>query len=214
MYKRFATILAVLASATLAPAWGAADTPVESTPIFHKMIQVNAHLRSYKAAVHVDAAMKSFPPISPSFDGTVYFKQPDKQAVIFDTVPILAGTLKKVYPHVEPPGLWPSLYTMSLVGDENGTTTIRLVPKKHGRVAHLDVKADDANATIKSMTWTYEDGGSITFDQTFTSIDGNFLLKSQSGHVDLPSYKADVKSAFSNYKLNVPVADSVFKESS
>jgi hypothetical protein len=28
----------------------------------------------------------------------------------------------------------------------------------------------------------------------------------------LPSYKADVDTAFSNYKLNVPVADSVFDE--
>ena len=44
MYKRFAALLTVLASAALAPAWGAADTPVENSPIFHKMTQVNAHL--------------------------------------------------------------------------------------------------------------------------------------------------------------------------
>ena len=212
MLKRFLILAAVALGAFVGAGPLRAESPVDSSPIFHRMTALNAHLKSYQADVHVDAAMKSFPPISPSFDGTLYFKQPDKQAVVFQTVPVLAGQLKKVYPHVEPPALWPQIYTMSLIGDDSGVTTIRLVPKKHGRVAHLDIKADDANATIKNMTWTYEDGGSITFDQTFTTISGNYLVKSQTGHVDLPSYKADVKSAFTNYKLNVPVSDDVFKE--
>jgi hypothetical protein len=98
------------------------------------------------------------------------------------------------------------------VGDQGGVTTFRLVPKKNGRVEHLDVNVDDASATIKGYTWTYKDGGDITFEQSFKTIDGNFLPVKVTGHVDLPSYKADVDTAFSNYKLNVPVADSVFDE--
>ena len=74
------------------------------------------------------------------------------------------------------------------------------------------MKADDTNGTITAYTWTYKDGGYVTFDQSYTSVDGNFLVDKQSGHVELPSYKADVTSRFSNYQLNVAVADSVFQE--
>jgi len=157
-----------------------------------------------------DIALKTFPYLSPSLDGNLYFKQPDKEAVVFDTVPALAAQFKKLYPRIEPPDQWPSIYTMTVAGDDNGMTTFRLVPKKHGRVSHLDVKADDASATIRSMTWTYEDGGYVTFDQKVETQSGNVLIKSQTGHVELPSYKADVQIAYSNYKLNVAVDDAVF----
>jgi epoxyqueuosine reductase len=188
----------------------AAEGGAQDNAVYHRMAQMNAGLHSYKADLHADIALKTFPYLSPSLDGNLYFKQPDKQAVIFDTVPALAAQFKKLYPHIEPPAVWPSIYAMTVLGDDNGTTTFRLVPKKHGRVVHLDVKADDGTATIRSMTWTYEDGGYVTFDQSLTSQGGNYLVKSQTGHVELPSYKADVKIAISNYKVNVAVGDEVF----
>jgi len=91
-------------------------------------------------------------------------------------------------------------------------TTFRLVPRKHGRVSHLDVKVDDATATIRGYTWNYEDGGSISFEQRLIAIDGNWVVAAQKGKVELPTYKADVSTTFSNYKLNVPVADSTFNQ--
>jgi outer membrane lipoprotein-sorting protein len=202
-------LMGLIAAAT-APL--AADVAAQNSDLYKRMSEVNAHVKSFKADLHADVAMKTFPFLSPSLSGNVYFKQPDKQAVVFDTVPVLAAQFKKVYPHVEPPGLWPTIYNVSTLGDENGETTFRLVPKKHGRVEHLDVKADDANATIKSMTWTYEDGGYVTFDQTVTKQNDAYLVKSMSGHVQLPAYKADVSLAYSNYKLNVAIADSVFDQ--
>ena len=209
--RRFQGLALVgLVAATTAPL--AADVAAQNSDLYKRMTEVNAHVKSFKADLHADVALKTFPFLSPSLSGNVYFKQPDKQAVVFDTVPVLAAQFKKVYPHVEPPALWPTIYNVSTLGDENGETTFRLVPKKHGRVEHLDVKADDANATIKSMTWTYEDGGYVTFDQTVTKQNDAYLVKSMSGHVQLPAYKADVSLAYSNYKLNVAIADSVFDQ--
>jgi hypothetical protein len=199
-------------AATIQPGRVAADAAAPNSDLYHRMTLVNAHLKTYKADLHADVALKTFPYLSPSLDGNVYFKQPDKQAVVFDTVPALAAQFKKIYPRVEPPAVWPTIYAVSTIGDDGGVTTFRLVPKKHGRVSHLDVKTDDVTATIKSMTWTYEDGGYVTFDQTVTKRDDDFLVKSMTGHVELPAYKADVSLAYSNYKLNVPVADSVFDE--
>jgi hypothetical protein len=176
------------------------------------MIALNAKLKTYTASVHLDVALKTFPYISPSLTGNVYYRQPNKEAVVFDTVPALASQFKKVYPRVDAPVDWPKIYDVTPLSDDSGTTTFRLIPKKNGRVEHLDVKVDDANATIKAYAWTYKDGGSVAFEQTFKTVDGNFLVDKQTGKVDLPSYKADVTSAFSNYKLNVAVADSVFDE--
>ena len=104
------------------------------------------------------------------------------------------------------------LYDVSQLSDDGTSTVFRLIPKKNGRIEHLDVKADDTNATIKEYTWTYKDGGFVPFDQTFETISGNLLPEKQTGHVELPSYKADVTSVFSNYQLNVQIADSVFEE--
>jgi hypothetical protein len=180
--------------------------------LFRRMMALNADLHTYKATVHLDVALKTFPYLSPSLDGAVYYKQPDKEAVVFDTVPALASQFKKVYPKIDPPGDWPALYDLSVLSDRAGTTTFRLVPKKGGRVEHLDVQVDDATATIRGYTWTYTDGGFVTFDQTFRNVGGNYLVDKQTGHVELPSYKADVTSAFSNYQLNVAIADSVFEQ--
>jgi len=223
MKPQLALFLVALAGALGAP--GVADTTAAAGPnplpaplgsandgLYKRMTQLNAGLRTYKADVHLDVALKSFPYISPSLDGNVFYKQPDKQAVVFDTVPALASQFKKVYPKVDPPSAWLKLYDVTVMSDDGSTTIFRLIPKKNGRVEHLDVRADDATATVKGYTWTYKDGGFVTFDQTFKTVSGNYLIDKQTGHVELPSYKADVNSSFSNYQLNVSIADTVFVE--
>ena len=183
----------------------------DPSALLQRMTQVNSGLQSYTASMHVDVALHTFPFLSPALDGTFYYKAPDKDAIVFDTVPVLAKAFQKVYPKFDPPSRWPSLYTITVVGSDANTTTLRLVPKKHGRVAHLDVRVDNATATGASYAWTYEDGGDVTFDQQYMRVEGNYLVKSQTGKVNLPSYKADVTSTFSNYKLNVPISDKVFE---
>jgi len=217
MNRAFALMLGfagVLAAGPLCAAsqTGPALLDEHNNALFKRMVALNGALRTYKADVHLDVALKTFPFISPSIDGNVYYKKPDKTAVIFDTVPALASQFKKVYPRVDPPATWTTVYDVAVMSDDGTDTTFRLRPKKNGRVDHLDVKVDDPTATIRSYTWDYKDGGSVSFDQSFTSIDGNYLVDKQTGHVDLPSYKADVTSAFSNYKLNVAIGDSIFAE--
>ena len=96
------------------------------------------------------------------------------------------------------------------VSDDGTTAQFRLVRKKNGRIDHVDVTVDDRTATVTAMTYIYKDGGSISFQQTYAVVDGNYVIKAQSGKVDLPSYHADVVSSFSNYKLNVQIDQQVF----
>jgi hypothetical protein len=207
LFTRLALALALTGSAIAAapPASGG-----DAASVYARMQRVNAGLKSYQADLHVDVTTHGFPYISPSLDGKAYFEQPDKNAVVFDTVPALASQFKKVYPQLEPPSEWSQIYDVTPVTDDGTTAQFRLVRKKNGRIDHVDVAVDDRTATVTSMTYVYKDGGTISFQQTYALMDGNYVIKSQTGKVDIPHYSADVASSFSNYKLNVRIDQQVF----
>ena len=208
--RSFACLTAtlLLAAATLPAA--SADT---SGDLLARMERVNAGLRSYQADVTVAIDTHGPPYISPTLHGQAYYKQPDKTAVQFQTVPLLANQLKKVVAQIEPPAEWPRLYTITPTGDTGTTATFRLVRKKNGRIDHVDVTVDDKTATVTGMTYFYKDnGGQVAFTQTYDEIGGNYLIKQQNGKVDIPHYNADVQTTFANYKINVPVPDSIFQD--
>lgn len=188
----------------------AAAVPDNGASLYARMQQVNAGLKSYQADVHVDVTTHGFPYISPSLDGKAYFEQPDKNAVVFDTVPALASAFKKVYPQLVPPSEWPSVYDVTPVSDDGTTSELKLVRKKSGRIDHVEVTVDDKTATVSSMAYLYKDGGSISFQQTYSLVNGNYVIVKQTGKVDLPQFHADVASTFSNYKLNVNIDQQVF----
>jgi hypothetical protein len=207
LWTRLALVLALtVGSISATPVRAAGD----AAAVYARMQKINANLKSYQADVHVDVTTHGFPFISPSLDGKAYFEQPDKNAVIFDSVPALASQFKKVYPQLEPPAQWPTVYDVTPVTDDGATSQFRLVRKKSGRVDHVDVTVDDRTATVISMAYIYRDGGTISFQQTYSVLDGNYVVKSQTGKVDLPSYHADVASSFTNYKLNVRIDQQVF----
>ncbi len=188
----------------------AAPPQGDAAAVYARMQNVNAGLRSYQADLHVDVTTHGFPFISPSLDGKAYFEKPDKNAVIFETVPALATQFKKVYPQLEPPSEWAASYDVMPVSDDGTTSQFRLVRKKNGRIDHVDVTVDDKTATVATMAYIYKDGGTISFQQTYAVLDGNYVIKSQAGKVDLPQYHADVASSFTNYKLNVRIDQQVF----
>jgi hypothetical protein len=212
--RRFA-FLAVLTLAALAaaPSRPVAAAATEAD-LYARMQRVNSELQSYQADVTVAIQLHTFPFLSPTLEGKAYYKRPDKTAVQFQTVPALAGQLKKVVGQMEPPSDWPKLYDVTPTGDDGTIATFKLVRKKNGRIDHVDVKVEDKTATVVEMTYFYkDDGGTIRFNNTYDQIGGNFVVKQQTGKVDVPHYNADINSSFANYKINVPVDDKVFAES-
>jgi outer membrane lipoprotein-sorting protein len=204
---------ALLAAAAFAALALLSLPAVAQDDLFARMQHVNNGLNTYQADVTVAIKMNTFPYLSPTLEGKAYYKRPDKNAVQFQSVPALAGQLKKVVGQMEPPSDWPKLYEWSKTSDDGSVAMFKLVRKKNGRIDHVDVKVDDKTATVSEMTYFYkEDGGSIKFTNTYDQINGNYLVKAQTGKVDIPHYNADVSSTFANYKINVPVNDSVFKD--
>lgn len=213
--KRIAQKLAAAAILCALIASAGAVARAQLSPSTLDLIQraaaVSQSVKSYTASVHADIAMHTFPYLSPSLDGTYYHKEPSHNKIVFTSgLPFIAKQFSKVYPEVESPSRWSEIYYISPENDADGYTTLKLVPKKHGRIDHIDAKIEDKSAQIVSLRWNYNDGGYATLDQTYGEVEGHALVTEQTGHFEVPHYTADLKSTFSNFKINADIPDSVF----
>ena len=173
------------------------------------------NVRSYTANVHADIEMHSFPFLSPSLDGTYYHKEPSKNKIVFTSgLPFIAKQFSKVYPEVESPANWETKYYVSVESADPQYTTLKLVPRKHGRIDHIDAKIANATADLVELRWNYNDGGYALLDQTYSVIEGHRLVTEQTGHFEVPHYNADLKSTFTAFHLNANIPDSVFASNS
>lgn len=201
-------VLSVLAASAPARAQDAAVVSV-----VQHMVAADAGVTSYTASVHADIEMHSFPFISPSLDGTYYHKEPNKNKIVFTSgLPYIAKEFSKVYPDIESPSHWFERYYVTLEQTDGSYTTLKLVPRKHGRIDHIDARIDDATADLVQLRWNYNDGGYATLNQTYAVIDGHRLVTEQTGHFDVPHYDADLKSTFTAFHLNANIPDSVFAD--
>jgi hypothetical protein len=210
--KRPASIVAV-ATLLCAPAIAAqtAGAQVSSSDLLQRMIANSGGVKSYTASVRADIAMRTFPYLSPTLEGTFYHKEPSHNKIVFTSgLPFIAKQFSKVYPEVESASRWTDIYLISTESDTDGFTTLKLVPRKHGRIDHIDAKIDDKTADVVSLRWNYNDGGYATLDQTYGNVEGHPLVTEQSGHLEVPHYTADLKSTFSDFKINAKIPDSVF----
>lgn len=171
------------------------------------------NVRSYTASVHADVAMHSFPYLSPSLDGMYYHKEPSKNKIVFTSgLPFIAKQFSKVYPEVDSPANWQQKYFVSVESADASYTTLKLVPRKHGRIDHIDAKIDNATTDLVQLRWNYNEGGYATLNQTYSEVEGHRLVTEQTGHFEDPHYNADVKSTFTRFKINADIPDSVFAD--
>jgi len=188
-----------------------AQSDVLHSALFARMLRVNEGLISYQSRVHLAVAMQSFPYLSPTLDGTVYYQRPDQNAIIFDSAPALAPLFQRVFPRLDPPASWPSRYSITLLAQRPESTTLRLVPRKNGRVDHLDIVIDEHTAMPIAYTYTYREGGTVHFDQAIQRIGSAYVVSSLVGQVALPSFRATANAGFTEYRLNTPIPASVFQ---
>ncbi len=206
--SRFAAASCMLAL-TLGTAQAAGS--LRGNAVYEKMLRWSAGIKTSVADIEVHTHMRSFPPASFTFHGHSYYKAPDKQAVIFDDVPGLMRGLVKDSPTIEPVPVWPERYDVTIAGDDGTTTTFHLVPKDpQAQVAAADVEVEDATGLATRYAFTNRNGSSVTTEQTYEPLGPHQVVASQTGHARGHGYSAEVTTAFSNYRFNVPVPDDVF----
>lgn len=206
MMFSLAALAAIVATATSpAPAGG---------DLLARMAAVNPNVHAFTATMHANVVVRSFPlPLSLSLVGTYYHKEPDKTKVVFTSgVPMIGQQFDKLYAHIEDPSQWERVYTVTVVSDDGQTTSFRLVPRKAGNVDRIDARVDDKTATVQSMRWNYANGGYAEMDDRYSTIGGNLLVTSQTGHVQEPGYVADITSTIDNYSINPTLSDDIFAQ--
>jgi outer membrane lipoprotein-sorting protein len=178
-----------------------------------RMIGLNPDLHSYSATMHAHVALESFPFLSTDIVATYYHKDPDLNKIaVTSGMPAVAQGFSQLFPRIEPPARWDALYTVTQTGDDGHATTFALVPRSVANVSKITVVVDDATATIRSERWDYANGGWASVDNRYSTIQGNALVTSQTGHVEEPSYKGDVTTTLSGYQLNPNLPDSLFTQ--
>jgi hypothetical protein len=197
---------------TLGCLTGAAPPSQSAESLLARMAQINPNLHAFSATLRAHVAMKSFPFLAADLVGTYYYKEPDKNKVVFTSgVPVVAAQFDKLYAHIESPSQWQKLYTITTVSDDGNTTAFRLVPRTVGNIDHIDAVADDASATVKSMRWNYTNGGYAEMTNHYGNVGGYVVVQSQTAHVELPGYTADITSTIDNYKFNPALSDGIFQ---
>lgn len=205
--KRVALTLALLASAALPIASSAGDD------LLGRAAAVNPGLHSYTATLKAHVKLTTFPFIATDLEGTYYHKDPSMDKLdITSGLPGMAKQFSKLYPHLIPPQQWNDVFVVSKLADDGKTTTYKLVPRKRGNVDHIDAALDDKSATLASMRWNYDNGGTAEMRNSYSTIAGHLVVTGQTGSVDEPDYKGAIDSTLSNYHFNPKLPDSIFQE--
>jgi hypothetical protein len=183
--------------------------------LLDRMASVNPNLHSFTAVMKAHVALTTFPFLATDIVATVYHKDPDKNKVeITSGLPLIASQFGNLYPHIEPAARWNDVYTITRVSDDGMRTSYKLVPRTGGNVERIDAVVDDKTATIASMRWTYANGGTAEMFDTYSTVDGNVVVVSQTGQIDEPNYKGTVTATLDHYAMNPALDDSLFDQPS
>jgi outer membrane lipoprotein-sorting protein len=178
-----------------------------------RMAAVNAGLHTYTATMKAHVALTTFPFITADIGATMYHKDPDLNKLeVTSGLPAMASQFSKLYPRIEPPSRWPDMFAIKTLSDDGKMTTLQLTPKVQGNVDKMIATVDDADALLRSMKWNYAGGASAEMNNTYSQEHGFWLITSQTGSVDEPSYKGTISSTITDYKLNPALDDALFKQ--
>lgn len=205
-----AVALAGLAAGSLAPAVTSAGIAPDAHTVLARMISRNPSLESYRARVHVDVRMLSFPFLAPKLDGTSYYRRPDTYEVVFDRVPSYAKGFEKLFDDVGDAAAWEKDQNIVVDGeraiDGRPTIVLRLTKKIHSTILdHSLAYVDASSYTLTRMEWYYTSGGKISMSQEYTQ-EGRFWVPSaQHADIDIPHVRAVADAKYGSYQTNVAV---------
>jgi hypothetical protein len=179
------------------------------------MAAANAWVKTYKVRIHFDAKVHSFISLPLELNATLYYKQPDKMQIVFDSVPSLAKQFQNFYASTGTPQTWPRNYIVTIAPPEAGDSNnviLRLKPRTPSNLDYALMTVDTATYGVVTQQWFYKDGSNISVSQDNDTGPRYVLPSRQEGDFDFPRYRAHVVADYDAYDFNVPIPDSIFKQ--
>lgn len=189
---------------------GVSAQQTASMDLLRRATNPNPDLNSYTGTAHLSATLHVLVPIHKEFDGTVYYLRPNRK-IEFQNV---SGSLSKFKDLVTSTPSYDDAmtqYTITPQADDGSQSSYLLVPKKSGsRVKSLTVLVDDQSVLIDRAQWTYTNGGTLRFDETYTTAATFHVPAAANIAARFPGYSVDGTITFANYVPNAPVSPAVF----
>lgn len=185
---------------------------LDAHALVQRIADRNPTLKSYRARVHVDIRMFSFPFLAPKLDGTSYFKRPDFYEVVFDRIPSYARGFQRLFDDVGNPRAWERDQNITVNGMAwvNGRLTIvlRMTKKIHSDILdHTLAYVDSDDYSLVRMEWYYTSGGKITMSQQYRVQGAYSVLSQQHATINIPHVRAAADASYGTYEMNVPIGN-------
>lgn len=186
--------------------------------ILERMTASRKDLNSFSVAIHFDITLHEVVDVGLGLDGVQYYEQPDKEALIFNSVPVMAKDFQRLYPHIGTPQTWPVQYDISIVDASPSDARaygLKLVPKRPGNVDHVLLDVDKGTFAPTRSVWIYRNGASIDMDILNKLVTTKYTLPSiETVDISFPQYKAHAVAHFGDYTINRAIPESVWKNGS
>jgi hypothetical protein len=197
--------IAILGVAPMIPS----ATSPSPTEILARVNGRDAGVSSYSVPIHVDVRVRKLLTFRMGFDGTQYFKRPDKISLDAPRIPAQG---RKLFAELGTPLTWPQQYDLRLVSanGERGPYHLEGVPKQPSGIAKMQVDIDDDPSVPLHAQWLAHDGSTIDMRITQQTAGGYEFPRHAETDLNVSGYKIHASIDYGTYSVNEAIATSVF----
>lgn len=196
----------------------ATNAKLDGNELLARAVKLNRWPSAYAVPMHFTVHLHRPLPIPFRAAATMYYRAPDKQALVVTSLPRSASRLfSRNYAQLDTiPQAWPGKYRVTSVtrAERNGAPIYRLdaTPAYQGDIAHVEFDLLENGLTPVAVDWSYRDGSYVRLSVTNVRV-GQFVLpQHEELSVSMPKYVLDAECDTGQYDLDSPIPDDAFTE--
>jgi hypothetical protein len=157
---------------------------------------------AYSANVKLHVKLRVFPWIALTLNGNTTYKRPGLYRFVFRGVPKVAEKFDDLRYDLGDPLAWAQRYDETFAPQSTAAApVVRLMPKKPGLVAFLDVTTDAQSGRMLKAVWSRHDGGTIVLVQHYQPVGNTDIVTNQVATIDIPHMRAELTADYSGINL-------------
>lgn len=161
-----------------------------------------AAVKHFTFDVDAHIALLTFPWIRFELKGHGAYTRGGDYFVHFDNVPWFGRSFDTMPMSALDISTWPSLYTITLAGQQGDTSTLLMHDVKRSRLKQAQATVD-ATEGVREILWTYDYGGHVKLKIAPQPVQGYYFPDSEEAEIVMPAYRAMAWAKFSNYQLEI-----------
>jgi hypothetical protein len=194
-----AAVLAIVTLTAQTPA--PSPTGVDAAGVVATLAENNAPVQHFTFAVEAHIALLTFPWIRFTMHGHGSYTRGGPYTVHFDDVPWFGKAYDTMPMDALDPTTWPSSYTMTVAGEQDGVFIISMHDLKKTRLVEARAQIDPLRG-LREILWTYDYGGHVRLKVVPQEVSGFYFPASEEAEIVMPQYRAMAWATFSDYHVD------------